>query len=272
VETIRQFTRRRARLPLQLPIKVRFTETAEYHWTESSRLVDVNHFGAGFTLTRPIDVGRLVQLIIPLPYQLRCFDYTEPMYSVWGLVRHASAVSSAKPNQPANFRIGVGFIGKYPPLSYEQDPTIRYDPLLINVGSASLWRLARAQFAKQRREPRLIIPLEILVETLDGNGRPCQREHTVTETMSTLGTCIPTSLDVEVGRILKLSSTTDGVSIFAAIRSREVAADGIVRVGLEFIGERWPLDREIGQSSNGDPAANSHRRIKPSRNGSSGSK
>ena len=272
METIRHFTRRRARLPLRLPIKVVYRETVEYHWTESSRLVDVNHFGAGFTLTRPIDVGRLVQLIIPLPYQLRCFDYTEPMYSVWGLVRHSTAISSAKQGQPALFRVGVGFIGKYPPLSYEEDPTIRYNPLQVNVGSASLWRLTRAQLAKQRREPRLIIPLEVLVETLDGNGKPCQREHTVTETMSTLGTCIPTSLDVEVGRILKLSSPSDGVSIFAAIRSREVAADGITRVGLEFIGERWPLDREIGQSSNGAPAVKSQRRIKPSRNGSSGSK
>lgn len=247
-------------------------ETAEYQWTEPSRLVDVNHFGAGFVLTRPVDVGRLVQLIIPLPYQLRCFDYSEPMYTVWGLVRHSSALPGTEPNQPPRFRVGVGFIGKYPPLSYEEDPTIRYDPLLVNGGAASLWRLARAQLAKQRREPRLVIPLEVLVETLDGNGKSCQCEHTVTETISTLGTCIPTNLDVEVGRILKLSSPTDGVSIFAAIRSREVAADGITRVGLEFIGDRWPLDREIEPSSNGDRSVKPHRRIKPSRNGSSGSK
>lgn len=254
METTRQFTRRRARLPLKLPIQVICKETAEYQWTESSRLVDVNHFGAGFTLTRPIDVGRLVQVIIPLPYQLRCFDYTEPMYAVWGLVRHSSALAAADRNQPALFHVGVGFIGKHPPLSYELDPTTRYEPLLLNVGSASLWRLARRQLTRQRREARLVIPLEVLVETLDGNGKSCQREYTVTETISTLGTCIPTNLDVGVGRVLKLSSVTDGVSIFAAIRSREVAADGITRVGLEFIGDRWPLDREIGQSSNGDPA------------------
>jgi hypothetical protein len=245
VEIIRQFTRRRARLPLKLPINVVCRETAEHQWSESSRLVDVNHFGAGFVLTRPIDVGRLVQLVIPLPHQLRCFDYSETMYSVWGLVRHSSAVPTTEPDEPPRFRVGVGFIGKYPPSSFEKDPTIRYDPLLVDVGSASLWRLARAQFAKQRREPRLVIPLEVLVETLDGDGKPCQQEHTVTETISTLGTCIPTNLDVGVGRILKLSSMTDGVSIFAAIRSREVAADGITRVGLEFIGDRWPLDREL---------------------------
>jgi hypothetical protein len=252
MEIIRQFTRRRARLPLRLPIHVVCRETVEYQWTEPSRLVDVNHFGAGFVLTRPVDVGRLVQLVIPLPYQLRCFDYAEPMYSVWGLVRHASAVPTGDPDERARFRVGVGFIGKRPPLSFERDPTIRYDPLLIDGASGSLWRLARAQFAKQRREPRLAIPLEVLVETLDGNGQPCQQEHTVTETISTLGTCIPTNLDVGVGRTLRLSSMSDGVSIFAVIRSREVAADGITRVGLEFIGDRWPLDREIAPGSNED--------------------
>ena len=271
METTFNFTRRRSRLPLKLPIQVACRETAEYHWTESSRLIDVNHFGAGFTVNRPIDVGRLVQLEVPLPYQLRCFDYSEPMYTVWGLVRHAAAIAKVHPDEPAQFRVGVGFIGKHPPLSYEQDPTIRYEPLLVNIGSTSLWRLVRRQFEKQRREPRLVIPLEILVETLDGNGQPGEREFTVTETISSLGTCIPTSLDVEVGRVVKLSSTTDGVSIFAAIRSREVAADGIPRVGLEFLGNRWPLNREV------QPVLKAHppklqRRMKPSRNGSFESK
>ncbi|HEU5239833.1 MAG TPA: hypothetical protein VFU37_22060 [Pyrinomonadaceae bacterium] len=267
-----QLTRRRARLPLKLPIQVVYRETPEHQWTESSRLIDVNHFGAGFTLTRPIDVGRLVQLIIPLPYQLRCFDYSEPMYSVWSLVRHSSPMPAAEPDQPPSFRIGVGFIGKHPPLSYEMDPTVRFEPLLLNMGASSLWRLARRKFPNKRRESRLIIPLEVLVETLDANGQPAQQEFTVTETLSTLGTCIPTNLDVGVGRMLRISSPRDGISIFAVIRSRKVAPDGIARLGLEFVGNHWPLHREAEESSAGDVAVDPQRRIKPSQNGSSGSK
>jgi len=259
-------------MPLRLPIQVVYRETPEYQWTESSRLIDVNHFGAGFTLTRPIDVGRLVHLIIPLPYQLRCFDYSEPMYSVWSLVRHASPVTGAASNEPPLFRIGVGFIGKHPPLSYEMDPTVRFEPLLLNVGATSLWRLARRQFSSKRRESRLIIPLEVLVQTLDANGQAAQQEFTVTETLSTLGTCIPTNLDVGVGRMLKISSPRDGISVFAVIRSRKVASDGITRLGLEFVGDRWPLHREAEQSPAADVLVSPQRRIKPSQNGSSGSK
>lgn len=243
MELTRELVRRRARLPLKLPIRVVCRETAEYEWTEKSRLIDVNQFGAGFTLTRPVEVGRLIRLIIPLPLQLRCFDHTEPLYSVWSLVRHASAIPTAQWQEPV-FRIGVGFVGKHAPPGYQADPALRYEPLPIAGGQNSMWRLGQYPSANQRRETRLIIPHEVLVETLDENGKPAMQEYTVTETISSLGTCIPTNLDVGVGRILRISSTTDQVSVFGVIRSRKVAADGITRLGLEFICDRWPLQRD----------------------------
>jgi hypothetical protein len=211
---------------------------------EQSRLVDVSHFGAGFTLTRPVDVGRLIQLMIPLPHQLRCFDHTEPLYTVWCLVRHASPISRVKADGSTLFRIGVGFIGKEAPLSYQQDPALRFEPLPFKPGQNTLWKLGRRQSIKERRETRLIIPLEVMVETLDERGKPAAKELTVTETISSLGTCIPTSLDVDVGRIVKINSVREAVSVFAVIRSRDLAANGVSRLGLEFIGGRWPLDKD----------------------------
>ena len=242
MERTKGLVRVRARLSLKLPVRVSCRESAEHQWTERGRLIDVNQFGAGFTLTRPIEVGRLIHLSIPLPHQLRCYDQfeTEP-YSVWGLVRHIYVVTQ----EPRWFRIGVAFIGKHAPASYDEDPTRRYEPLPLKTGQDSLWRLTRRPFDKpQRREARLNIPLEVLVETLDENGDPSLQEHTVTETITSLGACIPSSLDVGVGRVLRISSVTDPVSIFAAVRSREVAADGITRLGMEFIADRWPLERE----------------------------
>lgn len=244
MEPTSKFVRQRARLPLKLPIRVTCRESADYVWTEQSRLIDVTQFGAGFTLTRPVEVGRLIHLTIPLPHPLRCFDHLEPLYSVWSLVRHVSSISSVQRQEPALFRVGVGFVGKHAPASYEEDPTLRYEPLPVNIGQNSVWKFGRRPSANQRREARLIIPLEVLVETLDEKGKPSMQEYTVTETISSLGTCIPTNLDVCVGRILRISSATDQVSVFAAVRSREVAADGITRLGLEFIGDRWPLERE----------------------------
>jgi hypothetical protein len=240
MDVTRRIVRIRARLSLKLPIKVLCRESLDHQWIEKSRLIDVNQFGAGFTLTRPVEVGRLIQVNAPLPHQLRCFDQLEPMYSVWSLVRHISVVQE----DPIMFRIGVAFVGKRPPASYEEDPATLYDPLPIKLGHSVMWSVTRRPPAKQRRENRLAIPLEVLVETFDETGHLVQREHTVTEAISTLGACIPSSLDVEAGRIVRITSVTDRVTVFGAVRSRQVMPDGIARLGIEFIGGRWPLERE----------------------------
>lgn len=240
MDMTRRIVRIRARLSLRLPIKVLCRESLNYQWTEKSRLIDVNQFGAGFNLTRPVEVGRLIQLTAPLPHQLRCFDQLEPMYSVWSLVRHISVIQS----DPILFRMGVAFVGKRPPASYEEDPATLYDPLPIKLGHSVMWSVTRRPPTKQRRENRLTIPLEVLVETFDEAGNAVQREHTVTEAISSLGACIPSILEVEAGRVVRITSITDGVTLFGAIRSRQIMPDGVARLGIEFIGDRWPLERE----------------------------
>ena len=244
MEEITRSERRGTRIPWKLPIRVFCQESSEYQWTEQSRLVDVSPFGAGFMLTRPVEVGRLIQLTIPLPLKLRCFDHAEPLYSVWALVRYALPSPVAENGGTCLFRVGVAFVGKHPPVSYQENPTLTYEPVGTKGGSGSMWALRRRPFPTQRRETRLALPLEVLVETLDENGNPAMQEQTVTEALSSLGACIPTNLDIDVGRVLKISCPRDWISLFAVIRSRKVAPDGIARLGLELIGERWPLHRD----------------------------
>jgi hypothetical protein len=181
-------------------------------------------------------------MTIPMPRQLRYFDFAETRYVVWSLVRHATALARADHQEISVFRVGVVFVGKRPPIDYEKNPTFRYEP--INSGENSMFKLRVTSPGKQRRETRLIIPLEVLVETLDENGNGASQEYTVTETLSSLGTCVPTSLDVGVGRILRVTGVRDPVSRFAVIRSRQVAPDGIARLGLEFVDGKWPLMRD----------------------------
>ena len=124
------------RIPLALPIRVRCKESLGYEWTERSRLIDVTQFGAGFTLKRPIEPGRLLHLTLPLPRQLRCFDYAELQYCIWSLVRHASATQELQGQAATLFRAGVAFVGKRPPKSYEQDPATRYDHCRLTADRA----------------------------------------------------------------------------------------------------------------------------------------
>ena len=54
-----------------------------------TRLIDVTPFGARFRLMRPFDIGRLLQLTLKMPHQLRVFDHVEDQYRVWSIVRNA---------------------------------------------------------------------------------------------------------------------------------------------------------------------------------------
>ena len=89
----RNWKRIRERLELKLPVRVHCRETLEFEWTEITRLIDVTPFGAGFTLKRPIEKGRLLHMTIPMPRQLRVFDHVEDQYKVWALVRHVKPVA-----------------------------------------------------------------------------------------------------------------------------------------------------------------------------------
>src|SRR6266481_3833408 len=127
----------RERLELKLPVRIHSRETPDFEWTEMTRLINVTPFGAGFTLKHPTEKGRLLHMTIPMPRQLRVFDHVEDQYRVWALVRYVRTIESDDPRQPL-FEVGVAFIGKRPPSSYEQDPARRYEVAQTTLQSMSL--------------------------------------------------------------------------------------------------------------------------------------
>jgi hypothetical protein len=70
---------------------------------------------------------------------------------------------------------------------------------------------------------------------MNESGIAEQKEPTVTEAQQP-GTCVPTNLDVEVGRVLRIRSVTDHVSLFAAIRL-VIAPDGIAVSGWSSLAD-----------------------------------
>src|SRR5882724_8279594 len=117
----------RERLELRLPVRVHCRETPDFEWTEVTRLFDVTPFGAGFTLKRPTERGRLLHMTIPMPRPLRVFDHVEDQYKVWALVRYVRAAISHDDKKTPCFEVGGAFIGKRPPASFEEDPARRYE-------------------------------------------------------------------------------------------------------------------------------------------------
>ena len=129
--------RLRERIRLGLPARIYGRESGNREWTEMTRLVDVTPFGARFRLKRPFDLGRLLQLTLSMPRQLRVFDHIEDQYRVWAIVRNARLLEQ-KTAKDSLLEVGVAFIGKRPPKSYEENPARRYEIAQTKLES-QLW-------------------------------------------------------------------------------------------------------------------------------------
>jgi len=237
----RDWKRIRERLELKLPVRVRCKETPDFEWMEITRLTDVTPFGAGFTLKRPTEKGRLVHMTIPMPRQLRAFDHTEDQYRVWAIVRHVGLIN-AEDNQTV-FEVGVAFIGKHAPKSYEIEPWKRYE--LATADNRSMPAVEDmvqpAPSSDQRIHTRHNIAVDMLLETVNEKGELTESEQSVTENISRGGATLFTTLQIPVGRFVRLTSQQYNLTVHAAVRARSTGADGIRRIHVEFIDKEWPL-------------------------------
>jgi hypothetical protein len=234
----RNWKRIRERLALHLPVRVQGRETPDFEWTEITRLTNVTPFGAGFPLKHPTEKGRLLYMTIPMPRQLRVFDHVEDQYRIWAIVRYMKASVAQKGTV---FDVGVAFIGKKPPASFEKEPWKRYD-----ISTSAFQAQVPADdilipLMDQRAHTRHKMAVDMRVELVDINGEVVASEHTVTEEISTRGATIFTTLEIPAGRFIRVTSEQHRITTHAAIRSRSTGVDGIARIHVEFIDNEWPL-------------------------------
>lgn len=236
--------RRVQRFSLALPVRVESGVDEETGWQEMTRLTDVSAFGAGFNLKHPIRRGNLLQMTVPLPRQMRCYDYTEPQYKVWGLVRTCIPVEGSDAKENA---VGVAFIGKKPPESYYENPSKLYevshqkDDKLWHVVDAEEQTNASPKFEETRRHSRLSIPANVIIEKIDADGNVAASETTVTENLSLSGASVFSTFAMEKGEFVRVRSEQYNVSIISVVRGFRKGQDGISRLHLEFIDQTFPL-------------------------------
>lgn len=231
-----------------MPVRVEIKIDDANSWNEITRLSDVSAFGAGFTLKRPVKRGRLVLLTIPMPRQLRSFDYSEPQYKIFALVRRCIAIGPSAQNP--EYSIGVAFTGKTPPPGYVEHPSVLYDITHRDGEGHGFWHLAPADLTADdsqlpkdlRKQTRFHIPEALLLEKVDEVGNVLESETTVTENISLGGAAVLTSLQAEAGTFFRVTSERFDVTILSVVRGSRIGPDGILRLHLEFIDRFFPLE------------------------------
>jgi len=238
--------RLRERIRLALPARILVRESVDDEWTAMTRLVDVTPFGARFPLPRPIDVGRLLQMTAAMPRQLRVFDHVEDQYRVWAIVRNVKLLDQKTPKDPL-VEVGVAFIGKRAPQTYQDHPERRYE-IAQNKLESAMWaaredsvdQLAEVNNEDKRRESRQMIPVEVMIDVYEA-GKLVKNEQTVTENISRSGAAVFTAMDVGPGAFVKVTSNSYNTTVLAVVRARRAGKDGMTRLHLEFLGGEWPL-------------------------------
>ena len=166
----------------------------------------------------------------------------EDQYRVWVLVRHVEPIAAVD-NKSAGFEVGVAFIGKRPPASYEAEPWKRYEisNSAIQTISVAEEALRPISSTDQRVLTRHNIAVDMQLEVLDDQGEAGKAEHTVTENISKKGATLFTTLEIPIGRFIRLTNEQHTFTVFAAIRATSIGVDGIPRIHVEFIDREWPL-------------------------------
>lgn len=240
--------RRIQRISLPLPARVEVKVDSKVTWNEITRLIDVSAFGAGFSLKRPVKRGRLVQITVPMPRQLRCYDYSEAQYRIWGLVRRCIETGRSGPDPL--YAVGIAFIGAKPPVDYLDHPSRLYDITHRENENDGFWHISPADLHADdadlpkdlRKQTRLFIPEPIDLQQIDQAGNVIATESTVTENISVGGAAVFTQYDLEPGAFLRVSSDRFNVTIISVVRGKRIGPDGITRLHLEFIDRLFPLE------------------------------
>src|SRR5687768_6458655 len=169
-------------------------------WKEVADILTVSATGAEFILVRECKVGQLVSLLIPLPPHLRCHDHEKELYRVWGLVQHCTTLKKQN-----SFHLGVAFIGKDAPRSYDRDPSQTYR--ICGMRENGLWKVAEAETPfTTRKETRHRRQIAFYLALLDAKKVDIGGEQTTTEDISCSGAAVYSTLDISVGDRVKFIS------------------------------------------------------------------
>jgi hypothetical protein len=189
-------------------------------WEETTTTADVCSGGVALHLGRPMVLGQVVHLSLPLPEIFRRYDMTSPRYRVWALVRYASAAGPP-------FRIGLMFLGRNPPRGHEENP----DGLFFLPSDP------QPAWAVDRAHPRYELTLTVRLRRLDESREGPAEEVTITEDVSLGGARVRTTLPVGKGELVRVAEVDGPFQASAVVQNAATGADKVRRLHLQFMDE-----------------------------------
>jgi hypothetical protein len=240
--------RRLPRYPLRLSIRVEVISGRKVTWEEVADIKDASVVGAAMILKRPIKRGRIVRLGLEMPGHMRRYDLDTELYVVWGIVRRS--VSVPDPVGGHGYATGIAFTGQCPPQNFFEHPARIYNISYADSTPGEFWEVvdpaAKLQDGSNRgeyrKETRLPIPEELVLEVLDESGEIVSSEVSVTANISYGGATVFTEFYAEVGTFLRVISRRLDLEIIAIVRHRRPGPGDSAKLNIEFVDKVFPLE------------------------------
>jgi hypothetical protein len=208
---------------MKLPVRVQGRDADGATWEEMSTCEDASAGGVGLRMNRPVVLGQVLHLSLPLPQRFRQHDLTDPSYRVYALVRNV------RPEPGGGSRIGVVFLGRHPPRGADSLPA----GLFLMPGDPNP--------VERRRFARHVARLSLKLEAENAPGGVAVEERTVTDDVSLWGAQVrATSLPVVKGVVLLVQEIDGDFETRAEVRNISIGADGHPRLNLLFLDSAAP--------------------------------
>ena len=207
---------------MKIPVRVQGRDGDGSTWEEMSSCEDASAGGVGLLLKRPVVLGQVLHLSLPLPQRFRQYDLTDPSYRTYTLVRNV------RPG-PGAARVGVVFLGKNPPRGAHALPGELYlmpgDPTPV----------------ERRKFQRCIARLSLRLAAEQAPGGVAVEERTVADDISQQGAQVrATTLPVVKGAILHVEEIGGDFKTRAEVRNISIGTDGHPRLSLLFLDSPTP--------------------------------
>lgn len=208
--------RRTLRRGMHLPVMLK-SHGREGAWEESSTTLDVGYGGLSLQLSRPLTVGMVVHVSLPLPEIFRRHDLKSPSYRAYALVRHCEGTRPP-------YRVGLMFYGQRPPRGYDENPAgLFFLPSDPQPGGGD------------RTQPRYPLLLTVRLRRLQEAREGPPEERTITEDVSLGGASVRTTLPLARGELVRLAEMDGPFQASAVVQNISRGADRITRVNLQFM-------------------------------------
>ncbi len=231
--------RRSERALTDLKTIVQVNEGDEDLWKEVTKVNTVSRNGVGVSLSRSCTVGRLVNLVLPMPKEFRAYDNDLDLYEVMGIVQHCNAATF---DGKTVYHVGIGLIGKEIPESFKQNPNQNYR--ISGMSPDGFWAIteSESQFTK-RKKPRTWLTMPVSIALIQREEKSLAKEETFTKNISAGGVSVTTTLNATIGDKVKFACRVLDFYSIAVVRNRKQVEGETPTLHLEFEDAQFPMEK-----------------------------